>query len=220
MTLNNFDEAEFAQNEIMYKVPFAHAVANFAELDTVWPQLAKWCYLTRKLSATLIANGKQLILPDFWSDLSVYIGVNHIHLCVNSSRAQIIEHIKRSYVDTGPAKSVLLVVKRDEDIQVWADTLNVTLEREKFMKAKVNICSLFLDRLKCQCTQLLTFSSVPGFVNVKTQLPDSSSSSSNVDSNAQIILVDDIARFVGAIKMSTLPNSLSHCLIRLLPRHR
>ena len=214
------EEAEFVQNEIMYKVPFAHAVANYAELETVWPQLAKWCYVTRKLSATLIeaeikgkqlakvanilANGKVLILPDFWQqpnspplcDLSLYIGVNHIHLCINSSRAQILEHIKRTYFDSGPAKSVLLVVQRDEEVQVWADTFNVTLERERFMGAKVNICCLFLDRLKCQCTHLLTFSSVPGFVNVKAQLPDSS----NVESNAQVILVGDIARFIGAIE--------------------
>ena len=47
------EEAEFVQNEIMYKVPFAHAVANYAQLEIEMPQLAKWCYVTRKFSAKM-----------------------------------------------------------------------------------------------------------------------------------------------------------------------
>ena len=196
----------------LFQVPFAHAVANFAALEADWPQLAKWCYVTRKLSAktihssllkidNILADIKTIILPDFWSQpnspnlsaQTLYVGVKSVHLCLNSARAQIINHIKRSYTSEVTSKSPLLM-KRDENIQVWLDTMNLTLERETFMSSKVAICSLFVDRLKAQCAQLLTFSSVPGFINVKAQIP------ANIDENAQIILVGDVARFIGAIE--------------------
>ena len=41
---------------------------------------------------------------------------------------------------------------------------------------------------------MLTFSSVPGFINVKAQLPEHSTDS------AQIILVGDVGRFIGAVE--------------------
>ena len=144
----------------------------------------------------ILADVKSIIFPEFWSQpnspnlshQTLYLGVKSISACLNTIRAQIISHIQRSYFTPG-TKAPLLLKKRDENLQIWLDTLNFTLEKETFMSSEVCIISLFVDRLKAQCGTLLTFSSVPDFVNIKCQLPK------NYDENSQARLLLFIAFF-------------------------